>query len=78
MATRLASEIRKGDVILGRRAGPLTVREDAEEGIVRGGLGYRIKLEGYPTIRMQGDPELIIADNPDKAWDEHVRIRNTL
>jgi hypothetical protein len=78
MATRLASEIVKGDVILGRRAGPLTVREDAQESIVRGGLGYRIKLEGYPTIRMQGDPELQIADDPDKAWDEHVMIRSRL
>jgi hypothetical protein len=80
-----ASEIVEGDVILGRAAGPLTARADAALTPYRGGpeTGYRIKVRQgptqiYPAIVTRGDPEMYVADNPDDAWNEHVKIREKL
>jgi hypothetical protein len=80
VAIRKASEIKEGDVILGRRAGPLVARADSTATRYRGKQeGWRIKVgDGYPTIVVPGDPDIPIADDPEDAWNEHVQIRNKL
>lgn len=75
-----ASELEVGDVILGRSPGPLVVRDEPTPAKYRGGgPAWRIKVAGgYPSIVTPGDPEMHIADDPDDAWNEHVKLRSKL
>lgn len=76
MPIRKASELRVGDVILGRSFGPLVVRATPTLSRYRGKEpGWRIRVLGYPTLVVPGDPDIPIADNPDSAWSEHAVIR---
>lgn len=70
-----ASEVKEGDVLIGRRAGPQRVRADATLTRYRGVMpGVRIRVHGYPTLVIAGDPDVHVADDPGDAWNEHVLI----
>jgi hypothetical protein len=36
--------------------------------------GWRIKVVGYPTIVVPGDPDVRIADDPGNAWNEYAKL----
>jgi hypothetical protein len=75
VAIRKASEIKIGDVILDRYSQPLVVRADSMPTRYRGKQdGWRIKVVGYPTIVVPGDPDVRIADDPGNAWNEYAKL----
>lgn len=74
-----ASEVKEGDVIIGRPRGPQKARADATMSRYRGIMpGVRIKVHGYPTLVIAGNPDVHIADDPTDAWNEHVLLREQL
>lgn len=77
-AVRRASELKAGDILLGRRPGPLAVVTQPFETQYRGLYpGWRIPVgDGYPAVVVAGDPEMYIAEDPNAAWDEHVLVEH--